>query len=97
MLGASGAVYAVLLAFGGYYPETRLLLFFVIPLKVKWAILLFTVVELGLEIFNFNTGIAHLTHLFGFLFGFIYLLLIHKINPIQKMFFKKEEDSYTIR
>ncbi|HOV13584.1 MAG TPA: rhomboid family intramembrane serine protease [Spirochaetota bacterium] len=97
LLGASGAVYAVLLAFGGYFPETRLLLFFFIPLKVKWAILLFTVIELGLQFFNLNTGIAHLTHLLGFLFGFIYLVLIYKLNPIQKMFFPKEEDNYIIR
>lgn len=96
LIGASGAVYAVLLAFGGYYPDTKLLLFFFIPLKVKWAILIFTFTEICFEIFNLNTGIAHLTHLFGFLFAFIYLLLIHKINPIQKMFFPKDEDNYII-
>ena len=97
LLGASGALYAVLLAFGGYYPDTKLLLFFFIPLKVKWAILIFTAVELGLQFSNLNTGIGHLTHLLGFLFGFIYLTAVHKINPIQKMFFRREEDDYIIR
>ena len=43
MVGASGAIYGVLLAFGGYYPEVTLLLFFVIPMKAKWAILLMAV------------------------------------------------------
>ena len=97
LIGASGAIYGVLLAFGGYFPETRLLLLFLIPIKVKWAILLFTVIELGLQFANIDTGVAHLTHLFGFLFSFLYLFLFYKMNPIQKMFFTREEDRYTIR
>lgn len=95
LIGASGAVFGVLLAFGGYYPNTKLLLFFFIPLKVKWAVLLFAVVELIFEITNSVSGIAHITHLFGFLFGFLYLLIFFKTNAIQKMFFPKPDD-YTI-
>ena len=73
LLGASGAVFGVLLAFGVYFSETRLLLFFIIPLKVKWCILLYAIIELASEIGSFNDGIAHITHLFGFLFAFLYL------------------------
>lgn len=92
LIGASGAVFGVLLAFGGYFPNVRLLLFFILPLKVKWAILLYAVVELAFEITNTINGIAHITHLFGFLFAFLYLLIIFKMNPIQKMFFPKDDD-----
>ncbi|HNZ28063.1 MAG TPA: rhomboid family intramembrane serine protease [Spirochaetota bacterium] len=92
LIGASGAIFGVLLAFGGYFPNVRVLLFFFIPLKVKWAILIFAVVELAFEITNTVNGIAHITHLFGFLFAFLYLLIIFKINPIQKMFFPKDDD-----
>ena len=92
LIGASGAVYAVLLAFAAYYPETRLLLFFIIPLKVKWAILLFTGIELFSQLSNFKDGIAHFAHLFGFLFAFLYLLIFFRINAIQKLFFPKKDD-----
>jgi membrane associated rhomboid family serine protease len=91
LLGASGAVFAVILAFGAYYPEAKLLLFFFIPLKVKWTIILFTVIELFSEIF-LKDGIAHFAHLFGFLFAFLYLLIFFRINAVQKMFFPKKDD-----
>ena len=94
LLGASGAVFAVLLAFASYYPDARLLLFFFIPLKVKWTVLLFTGIELFSELFV-RDGVAHFAHLFGFLFAFLYLLLFFRINAIQKMFFP-DRDHYNI-
>lgn len=90
LIGASGAIFGVLLAFGGYYPNVRLLLFFFIPIKVKWAILLFAIIELYAEISGTGSGIAHVTHLFGFLFGFLYLLIFFKMNPIKEMFFPRK-------
>ncbi|MCK4797103.1 MAG: rhomboid family intramembrane serine protease [Spirochaetes bacterium] len=87
LIGASGAIFGVLLAFGGYYPNTQLLLFFFIPIRVKWAIMLFAAIELFSEITGTASGIAHITHLFGFLFGFLYLLMFFKTNPIKEMFF----------
>ncbi|OHD18275.1 MAG: hypothetical protein A2Y34_05865 [Spirochaetes bacterium GWC1_27_15] len=97
LLGASGAIYAVLLAFVTYYPDIKLYFFALLPIKAKWAILLFTGIELFSELTNFNDGIAHITHLFGFLFGFFYLLFFFRINAIQKIFFPSEEDKYIIR
>ncbi|HOJ62979.1 MAG TPA: rhomboid family intramembrane serine protease [Spirochaetota bacterium] len=91
LIGASGAVYAVLLAFGAYYPDVKLLLFFFIPIKVKWAILLFTVLSLFFQFSNIANFIGHLTHLFGFLFSFLYLLIFFRINAIKKMFFSKDD------
>lgn len=94
LIGASGAIMGVLLAFGAFYPDIILLLFFVIPIKVKWAILLYAALELYFEISNKlrqSTGaIAHYTHLFGLLFGFLYLLLFFRINAIKEMFFRKK-------
>ena len=69
--------------------DVRLLLFFFIPMKVKWAILLFAGIELFAEISGTGSGIAHITHLFGFLFGFLYLLIYFKMNPIKEMFFPR--------
>src|SRR4030042_2086852 len=88
LVGASGAIMGVLLAFGAYYPDVTLLLFFVIPIKVKWAILLYAALELYFEISNklrqSMGAIAHYTHLFGLLFGFLYLLIFLRINAIKE-------------
>lgn len=91
LIGASGAVYAVLLAFASYYPNVKLLLFFFIPLKVKWAILLFVIISLLFQFTNIASFIGHLTHLFGFLFSFLYLLIFFRINAIKKIFFSNDE------
>lgn len=96
LIGASGAVYGVLLAFGAYKPDAVLLLFFVVPVKTKWLIPLFVIAELFLEFTQTSSGIAHMTHLFGFLSAFIYLIIFFKINPIKKMYFPSEEDKYEI-
>lgn len=90
--GASGAVYGVLLAYGTYYPDSRLLLFFVVPIRAKWAILILAVLALFFEISGSFGRIAHLTHLFGFVAAFLYIFLIKKINPIKKMFFPDKDD-----
>lgn len=87
LIGASGAIYGVLLAFGAYYPEIKVLLFFIIPLKIKWMVPLFAVIELLIEITGSADGIAHVTHLFGFVFAFLYCLIVFKFNPIRQMYF----------
>lgn len=87
LVGASGAIYGVLLAFGAYYPEIKLLLFFVIPLKIKWLVPLFALFELIIEISGNADGIAHITHLFGFLFAFVYCLIVFRFNAIRQMYF----------
>lgn len=94
LIGASGAIYGVLLAFGSYYPESKVLLFFFIPLKIKWLVPVFTVIELLIEISGRNDGIAHLTHLFGFLFAFFYLLFVFKNNAIKRMYFPDKEEIF---
>jgi membrane associated rhomboid family serine protease len=62
---------------------------------VKWSILVFAVIELISEVANFTDGVAHATHLFGFLFAFIILVLFFKTNPIKNMFFP-DRDNYII-
>ena len=74
-VGASGAIYGVLLAFGMLWPNRPLFLFFVpIPIKAKWMVLGFGVLEvlLGLsDARGLGDGIAHFAHLGGMIFGFI--------------------------
>ena len=74
-LGASGAIYGVLVAFGMMYPNTELMLIFLpIPIKAKYFIPVLILIDLfsGLTGFSlFGQGIAHWAHIGGALFGFL--------------------------
>ena len=71
-VGASGAVYGVLLAFGMLFPNTPLFLMFIpIPIKAKWLVIGFGLLELYLGITQSGGSIAHFAHLGGMIFGFI--------------------------
>ncbi|MCR5076473.1 MAG: rhomboid family intramembrane serine protease [Prevotella sp.] len=71
-VGASGAIYAVLLAFGMLFPEERMFIIPIpIPIKAKWIVLGSVAIELFSAVGTSNDGVAHLAHLGGMLFGFI--------------------------
>ena len=80
-VGASGAIYGVLLAFGMLFPEERMFIIPIpVPIKAKWIIMGSIVVELFSAIGTSNDGVAHLAHLGGMLFGFI-LIRYWKKHP----------------
>jgi membrane associated rhomboid family serine protease len=81
IVGASGAIYGLLIAFGMLFPNTPLMLIFLpIPIKAKYFIPILMVIELFLGVSNFAwNNIAHFAHLGGALFGFI-LVTIWKRN-----------------
>jgi membrane associated rhomboid family serine protease len=71
-VGASGAVYGILVAFGMMFPNAELMLiFFPVPIKAKYFIPLLLIGDLVFGISGAATGIAHFAHLGGALFGFI--------------------------
>ncbi|MCW9707165.1 rhomboid family intramembrane serine protease [Fodinibius salsisoli] len=71
-LGASGAVYGILLAFGMMFPERPIMLLFPpIPIKAKYFVAGFGVIELISGLSRANSGVAHFAHLGGMLVGFI--------------------------
>lgn len=71
-VGASGAVFGVLLAFGMLFPNTRLMLLFPpIPIKAKYFVIIYGVIELYLGLTKPGSNIAHFAHLGGMLFGFL--------------------------
>ena len=73
-IGASGAVFGVLLAFGYLFPNTELMLLFPpVPIKAKFFVIGYGAIELYLGITQSNSNIAHFAHLGGMLFGFILL------------------------
>lgn len=79
-VGASGSVFALLLAFGWLFPEARLMmLFFPVPIKARVFVVIYGVMELFLGVANFSgDNIAHFAHLGGMLFGIVLLLIWKK-------------------
>jgi membrane associated rhomboid family serine protease len=84
MLGASGAIFGVLVAYGMLFPDNKIMLLFPpIPMKAKYMVILFAVFELfaGLGPFK-SDGVAHFAHLGGALFGFLLILYWRKSGKI---------------
>jgi len=87
VVGASGAIFGVMLAFATFFPDTTIFVNFFIPLPARIAVLVFTALEIFSLVFQSRSGVAHLTHLAGFLFGYLYFLIRLRINPA-RVFFK---------
>ena len=80
-VGASGAIYAILLAFGMLFPEERVFIFpLPVPIKAKWFVMIYVVLELFMALGTKGDGVAHFAHLGGMLFGFL-LILYWKKHP----------------
>jgi membrane associated rhomboid family serine protease len=71
VVGASGAVFGVLLAFGMLFPNTHIYLYFFIPMKAKYFVFLYGLFELYAGFSDTQNGVAHFAHLGGMLVGFI--------------------------
>ena len=71
-VGASGAIYGILLAFGMLYPEERIFIFpLPVPIKAKFFVVGYAAIELFMAFSTSGDGVAHLAHLGGMLFGFL--------------------------
>lgn len=82
-VGASGAIYGVLLGYGMLFPNDVLqLLFPPVALKAKWFVLIFAGIELLTGVFGTHDGVAHFAHLGGMLFGWLMILYWRKKNRL---------------
>ena len=80
-VGASGAVFGILLAFGMLFPNTLLYIYFAIPIKAKYFVMVYGALELYLGLSNNPAdNVAHFAHLGGMLFGFLLLKYWQKNN-----------------
>jgi membrane associated rhomboid family serine protease len=76
VIGASGAIMGILLAYGLKWPNRTVLLWFIIPIKMKYLVIISVVIEfIGAINTSGGSGIAHLAHLGGMIVGFLYLNL----------------------
>jgi rhomboid family protein len=80
-LGASGAIFGVLVAFGYLFPNSMIYIWFFFPLKAKYFVIIYILLELYLGVENSpGDNVAHFAHLGGALVGFILLKLWNKSN-----------------
>lgn len=86
-VGSSGAVYAILLAFGMTFPNERMFIIpFPFPIKAKWLIGGYIVIEVWSALNTPGDGIAHMAHLGGMLFGFLLIRYWRKHPNIEQRF-----------
>jgi membrane associated rhomboid family serine protease len=72
-IGASGAIYGVLLAYAMYFPDRRILFYFLFPIPAKYFVMIIGAISLFSAMGSSGDGIAHVTHLGGLLAGWLYL------------------------
>ncbi len=85
-VGASGAVYGVLLAFAMMYPDRPIFIYFLFPVKAKYFITFFILLELFNGVMGTRSGVAHFAHLGGALVGFLYLMAEWDRIPVKRWF-----------
>jgi len=99
-VGASGSVFGLLLAFGMMYPNSVIYIYFLLPIKAKWFVIIYGALELFLGVTGTNSGIAHFAHLGGMLFGFFLILHWNKGNRFFRFkmptFKRKKNHKYII-
>ncbi|HNY22463.1 MAG TPA: rhomboid family intramembrane serine protease [Treponemataceae bacterium] len=83
LLGASGSLFALMLAYAVLYPSSIILIWGVIPVPAPLLVLGYAIIEVFYLITATNQGVAHGTHLFGFAAGWAYFLVRFGINPIK--------------
>ncbi|MBN2466842.1 MAG: rhomboid family intramembrane serine protease [Deltaproteobacteria bacterium] len=95
-IGASGAVFGVLLAYALYYPNRIVYFNFLFPIKIKYLVLIYGIFTFYFSFSGTGGGIAHMAHLGGMLFGFMYLksdllirILMQPIARLKVMWFRR--------
>lgn len=84
-VGASGAIYGILLAFGMLFPDERMFIIPIpVPIKAKYFVVGYAVIELMSALLRSNDQVAHMAHLGGMLFGLFLLLHWRKPGKMQK-------------
>ena len=80
VVGASGAIFGLSLAYARYWPRDQVLIYGIIPMTTRTMVIVYAVISLGGVFFNFQQGVAHLGHLGGFAGGWLYCLWMERFT-----------------
>lgn len=92
-VGASGAVYGVLIAFGMIFPDRPIFVYFLLPIRARYFVILYIVLELYAGITGTADGIAHFAHLGGAAVGFVYLMIDRGSLPLSAFWQRSKRPS----
>lgn len=88
LVGASGALFALLLLFATFFPDARIMVWGILPVRAPVLVIGYAAIEIFSEVFSLGGGVAHLTHLAGFGFAWLYCLVRYGINPWSRFFLR---------
>jgi len=90
VIGASGAIYGILLAFGWLFPNRLIYIYLLFPIPAKYMVIIFGLIELFSSMEGTGGGVAHLTHLGGLLFGLSYMAYPAIRQKIRREYYKRK-------
>ena len=93
VIGASGAIYGILLAYGWLFPNRLIYIYFLFPIPAKYMVIIYGLIEFFASLEGrAGGGVAHLTHLGGLLFGLIYMGYPYIRQKIRRSYYKRKWD-----
>ncbi len=90
VIGASGAIYGILFAYGWLFPNRLIYLYFLFPIPAKYFVILFGLIEFFSSLEGPGGGVSHLTHLGGLLFGLLYMAYPTIRQRIRRYYYKRK-------
>ena len=90
VIGASGAIFGILLAYGWLFPNRPILIYFLFPIPAKYMVIIYGFIELFSSSSGTGGGIAHLTHLGGLAFGFFYMAYPMIRQKFRREYYKRK-------
>jgi len=90
VVGASGAIYGILLAFGWLFPNRLIYVYFLVPIPAKYFVIIFGLIELYASMQGTGGGVAHLTHLGGLIFGILYMAYPTLRQKVRREYYKRK-------
>lgn len=96
-VGASGAIYGVMLAYGLFFPERILYFYMVIPIKAKYFVMIIGAIVFFSSFTSAGDGVSHIAHLGGLVFGFIYIKRKNLIGMFRGMGGRKKHKAEVIQ
>jgi len=89
VIGASGAIYGILLAFAWLFPNRPIFVYFLFPIPAKYFVIIFGLIEFFASMEGPGGGVAHLTHLGGLLLGLLYMAYPTIRQKIRREYYKR--------
>ena len=89
-VGASGAIYGVLVAFGILFPDRPIFVYFLLPIRARYFVLLYILLEIYAGVTGTSDGVAHFAHLGGAAVGVFYLLMERNGFSFERFFPRKK-------